>query len=220
MRSVNEVSPFWNCGIFVLSWAICGWQGQVSESVQGFISDKNAKVSPGCRQDLVCETGWWPRASPSPLVLASSTSLCWSSSSSFWSLFSSSHTGEALRGIIVTLSSKCIWITCCLLRHSCLLAVPISCCVTTCNSHQMYFQHFSSAGFQITFTHYHDTFVNALKASIKQRKVHFSCDVYFERVLHEHMVADGRFPWNGGMGPGSQSILENWSHPTCMTSQQ
>ena len=29
------------------------------------------------------------------------------------------------------------------------------------------------------------------------RKVHFLWDVYFERVLDEHMVADGRFPRRG-----------------------
>ena len=119
-------------------------QWKIENNVQGLIRYL-CKVLPVCMQDLECGTGWWRRALPWPLVLASSTSLCWSSSScssswTWWSFFSSSHTGEALQGTsIVTLSSKCIWSQGHVLLAS-QAVVRISCCVTTCNSQKMYFQ--------------------------------------------------------------------------------
>ena len=67
-------------------------------------TQNRGEASPGCRLVPVCGRGPRRRAWPWPLVLANSTSLCWSCFS--WRL----HLKEALQGtsMIVKLSSSCI----------------------------------------------------------------------------------------------------------------
>ena len=106
-------------------------------------NQNRGEASPGCRLAPVCGRGPRRRAWPWPLVLANSTSLCWSCFS--WRL----HLKEALQGtsMIVKLSSSCIfgqhvrghvWLASQRLAHWWPYLV-LCYCHTTCNSHRMYF---------------------------------------------------------------------------------